>query len=80
MNIVIHRKDMDDTIIEPMTNILDKKSKRFIIHLAYFQEEDFEHYTSVRKLGDDSKDPGMLQLVKLPQYLGLLAQNYLENK
>lgn len=76
MNIVIHRKELDDTIIEPMNQALDKNSKRFTIHLAYFQEEDFEHYTSVRKLGDDSKDPGMLQLARLPQYMGLLASNF----
>lgn len=63
---------MDDTIIEPMNQAVDKFNKRFTIHVAYFQEEDFEHYTSVRKLGDMSKDPGMVQLQKLPQYLGLL--------
>jgi hypothetical protein len=50
---------------------LHKNKKRFAIHLAYFQEEDFEHYTSIRALGDHSNEPGMVPLQKLPQYLDL---------
>lgn len=54
MNIVIHRSQLEDTIVEPWNEKFDKNKKRFTIHLAYFQEEDFEHYASVRLIGDES--------------------------
>lgn len=36
-----------------------------IVHLGYFQHEDFEHYVSVRELKDDSELPALVGLSKL---------------
>lgn len=38
---------------------------RCIIHLGYFQHEDFEHYVSIREISDDSDYPAINALEKL---------------
>ena len=42
---------------------------RSIIHLGYFQHEDFEHYVSIRELTDDSENPALFGLEKLNKNL-----------
>lgn len=68
MNIVIHRKFLDETVVQPLNEKKDIFKKRFTIHLAYFQEEEFEHYASVRVIGDDSDAPSVTSLSKLQKY------------
>jgi hypothetical protein len=36
-----------------------------VVHLGYFQHEDFEHYVSVRLLGDQSEQPAMQALADI---------------
>lgn len=38
---------------------------RCIIHLGYFQHEDFEHYVSIREISDESDYPAINALEKL---------------
>lgn len=33
-----------------------------VIHLGYFQHEDFEHYVSIREIQDESEQPAIEKL------------------
>ena len=40
-----------------------------VIHLGYFQHEDFQHYVSIREAKDDSELPALVGLEKLNKNL-----------
>ena len=44
---------------------MTQKPEFGIIHLAYFQNEDFEHYLSIRDIEDDTEEPAMKRLKPL---------------
>lgn len=40
---------------------------KMIVHLGYFQHEDFEHYVSIRLLNDESELPALQGLADINQ-------------
>lgn len=58
--VVVHKKQLEEFNVRPIT-----QEPREIIHLGYFQHDDFEHYVSIRDIADNSDNPAMLALANL---------------
>jgi hypothetical protein len=59
--VVVHKKSLEEYYVTPM----NPSPHPTIFHLAFFQDEDFEHYLSIREINDDSEDPAVDRLKNL---------------
>ena len=55
--IIVHKRNLEEYSMRPIT--VEPNS---ILHLAYFQHEDFEHYVSIRSIKDESQFPALAGL------------------
>lgn len=56
--VVVHKKNLEEYYVSPMSS----KPKQTIFHIAYFQNEDFEHFLSIREREDESDNPAIDRL------------------